>query len=262
MKKSTLLGLVLVCGLASAANAQPGPRTALVYGARVVGDPQWHFSSLSVQSTLSAPVTVEVGVFSFRSQGVGLSTCVFKAYVDSVGTNAVQIVEDLTNGTPVSGIDGRVGEFNVGPAYYQSVFTNRGAAVPGSGFRISSPNDGPDSGTPGGISVHQESPIDEGGDPNPSYVTADGVLTYRFNVVASPVAFPSMQSIHIFTPLSRVVAYYVHNSLTEVGVTDLKSSLQLDPVDLNINWVPAPGTMAVLSLAALLPRRRRPSGVR
>lgn len=255
MRIRRMLSVMLVAGVTASAYAQPGDRTALVYGARVAGDSVWQFGSLSAQSTLSAPVTIEVAVFCFRNQGVGLSTCVFKTYVDTLGTNSVQIVEDLSNGVPASGVDGRVGAFNSGPAFYQTVYTNRNAAIPGAGFRISSPTDGPDVGAPGGISVHQEPPPDAGA----LYVTADGVLTYRFNVIASPVAFPSTQDIHVFTPVNRVNTYNVHNRFDSRTTTSLLSLVETDQIDLNISWVPAPGPLAAFGLAAVVsrPRRRR-----
>lgn len=229
-----------------------------MYGARVAGDSVWQFGSLSTQSEINAPVTIEVAVFCYRSQGVGLGANVFKAYVDTINSNSVEIVEDPSNGVPTAGVDGRVGEFNYGPAFYQSVYTNRGASVPGSGFRISSPTDSADAGAPGGISVFQRGPIDrDTGLPNPDFETADGVLAYRFNVVANPFSIPSQQSIHVFTPLNRVAGYYVFNSFSNNTSTDIKSILQIDPVDLTVTWIPAPGAAPAFVLAGAAGLRRR-----
>jgi hypothetical protein len=261
-----MLSFVLVAGFVTPAAAQPGDRTAIVHGARLVGETEWQFGSFSVQTSINAPVTVEVGMFFYRSQGVGMRSAVFKTYVDTLSTNSIELVEDPSNGVPPTGTDGRVGAFNFG-FQVQRVFTNRHASIPGSGFRIATGTGGPqgngditDGSTAGGISGVQRAPADAHGSPNPDFVTADGVLEYRFNVVAVPLSAMSQQTIHIFTPLSRVQTYSVYDNMDGASGTSLLPILQTDPIDLNITWVPAPSAAAALVLAGAAGLRlRRPS---
>ena len=242
--------------MAGSAAAQSGSRTAIVYGARVAGDTTWQFGSLSTISSISAPVAIEVATFLYRSQGVGVSTAVFKTYIDTIASNSVSIVEDVTNSLPASGVDGRTGFFNFGPQS-QIAFRNRNASIPGSGFRISSSADMADMGAPGGINVHQRPPLDTSGTVNPDFVQDDGILTYRFNVIVSPVTFPGAQAIHVYTPSNRFSGFSVYNSLTSAATTDLKAQVQIDAIDLNVAWVPSAGSLPVLAFSGLVSVRRR-----
>ena len=260
MNKCVITVAAALCALtAFPALGQPGSRTAIVYGARVAGDTTWQFGSLSTLSSLNTSVTIEVATFIFRNQGVGFSTAVYKTYIDTLTTNNVSIIEDLSNGTPPIGVDGRVGVFAKG-LQIQSVYTNRSASVPGSGFRISSSADTTDNTGAGGISVHQDLPADPiTGAPNPNFNQDDGVLVYRFDVVASPVVFPGDQTIHVHTPVSRISGFSVFDSMTIGTTTSLKGSVDVDAIDLNISWVPSPGVIPIFTSVGLLTlgRRRR-----
>lgn len=245
--------VVVLLALSPIASAQPGTRNAIVYGARLPGDPTWHFGDWYIPTASPDPVTVEVGTFTFRAQGVGFATAWYKTYIDPTGSTSAcsaAIIEDTINGIPTSGVDGRVGVYN-GGAQTQSVFTNRGAGVPGTGLRISSSSDTADASAAGGIRVHQSGP----GNP-PGFHEGDGELGFLFALTAQP-GILEVNTYTINTPLSRINSYTVYNELNSNTTTELKTVVSVDALTLHVAWIPAPSTLTLLSLASLAVARRR-----
>jgi hypothetical protein len=254
MKK--IAALIALAGIAAAANAQPGNRNAIVYGARLAGTTDWSFGGITAQSTDTNPLVFEIGVFFFRAQGVGHSTAVYKTYIDGVSTaggDSASIVDDVSNGA--SPLDGRVDVFNNG-AQNQGVFTNRNAAISGSGFRISSSGDTADGSAAGGISVKQDGP--QGA---PPFREGDGLLGYRFNVTLACTTVA--RDVLIKTPgfdattSNRINSYSSYNSLGDNTSTEFKTSTTSDSLTIHASWVPAPSTLALLGLGGLIAGRRR-----
>jgi hypothetical protein len=255
MKK--IAALIALAGAATVASAQPGTVNQIAYAARAVGQTAWNFGVFGITDTTdSNPITFEIGVFCFRAQGTGLSTAVFKSYVDGVDVtqDSAAVIEDPSNGVPTSGVDGRVGVWNSG-AQTQKVFTNRGAAVPGSGFRISSTADTADGSAAGGISVHQNGPAATSG--GPPFVTTDGNLSFRFNLTVVDIA-PGIRNFVVGNPASRINAYSSYNTLTDNTNTDFKANTSVAGLALNATWaIPAPSALALLGLGGLVAGRRR-----
>lgn len=247
-----IIGAASAATLSLGATAQPGTRNAIVYGARAPGESTWHFGSFALESSDSDPLTFEIGAFFFRAQGYGLARAVYKTYIDGVSAasgDSAAIIEDITNGIPASGVDGRVGVFNNG-LQVQRVFTTRHASIPGSGFRISSSADSTDSTPAGGISVKQAPPVD-----NPAFETADGVLGFRFDLTLSCTA--GLREVLIDTPHSRITSYTTFNAADSFLTLEWKAVTGVDPITLRASWVPAPPALGILLLSGLIAGRRR-----
>lgn len=251
MKK--IVALIALAGIAAVANAQPGNKNAIVYGARANSADSWHFGSLTLSAAPGSAINFEIGIFMFRAQGVGHGTAVIKSYVDGVdntGVDTATIIEDLSNGTPgTAGVDGRVGVFNSG-AQVQKVFTNRGIAVPGSGYRISSASDTGDASAAGGISVKQQGPVGNAG-----FQQGDGMLGYRFDVTIG--ARGADLPFSVTTDATRINSYTVYNDLASNVTTELKTSVGVEGINLTASWIPAPSSLALLGLGGLVAGRRR-----
>lgn len=245
--------ILALAGAAATASAH----NAFIYGARLVGETDWQFGSISRAGVGNNPLNFEIAVFTERAQGVAFSTGVYKTYINAnQATDSVSLVEDAANGVPASGTDGRTGVFNVGPQT-QRVFTNRNAGIAGVGFRISSGADSADGSAAGGISVKQNPPIDPATQaPNPNLNTDAKPMIYRFNV---SVGFGdgSARTLNIFTPTTRINSFSVYDSASSSVATDLKASALAEAIDLNVSWVPAPSSLALLGLGGLIAGRRR-----
>jgi hypothetical protein len=167
-------------------------------------------------------------------------------------TDTCTILDDPANG--VSPTDGRRGVFNFG-AQTQKVFTNRGAGIGGTGYRISSTPDSGDLGPPGGISIKQAGPINNG-----NFVTFDGYalgVLYRFNLTVSCLEPGTPRTFVVDTPQDRLRYYSVYHSLDSNSTTELTQSVEIDALNLTASWVPAPSALALLGLGALWSTRRR-----
>lgn len=169
----------------------------------------------------------------------------------------MQIVEDLTNGVPPSGVDGRQRMYNHG-SQRQGVFTNRGAAVPGSGYRISSSGDTADASAAGGISVNQPFlPFGLMDSYEGDFGELPWVAAYRFNLTVSCLTPGSARQFEIDTPLGRVNSLATYYDWSSPISFEFKSQAEIDGLSLTATWVPAPSPFALLGLGLLISRRRR-----
>lgn len=253
MKK--IAAIVAVAGLTAAASAQTN---SLRYAARLAGEGTWNFGSINRAGTDSNPLVFEVAVFATRqTASAGFSTGVYKCYINAdQAADAVSVVEDAGNGVPASGTDGRQGVFNVGPQT-QRVFTNRNAGIAGTGFRISSGADTADGSAAGGISNKQNPPIDPAtGAPNPNFDSGTQVLLFRFNISVG-FAGGVARTINCFTPTTRINSFGIYESASSSVTTEVKANTTVDALDINVTWVPAPSSLALLGLGGLVAGRRR-----
>lgn len=241
--------IAVLVGLVPVSRPEPETRNAIVYGARAVGETAWHFGSFALDAAPKAQsATFEIGTFFVRAQGVGFLGADYTTYIDGVTndfvTDTIQIIEDPGNGTPASGVDGRVGAFAF-LGQTQQVFANRGPGITGSGYRIATAAGGPtdagdteDTTDNGGISPAQRDPPS-----SPAFDTGDRELVYRFHLTVSR---PSQSGPHVYTirtPLSRVGDFYTYNDLGSVSWTDFgpgtgnTPTVEADSIQLTVNWV-------------------------
>lgn len=249
------IALLATLGVAAvAANAQPGTRNAIVYGARAPGETAWHFGSFSRTVAQNQPVTFEVGIFTFRAQGVGFARGVLKTYIDGVVndgvTDAAEIIEDPSNGYSELGVDGRVSVYNQS-LQAQFVFSNRGGDVGGSGYRIASTTDSVDSATTGGIDIRQGVPIS-----NPAFHQGDGELGFRFDLTVADLS-AGPRDFTVTTPTSRLKEFSTFDALGSAAKTDFTATAAIDGLTLTATWIPAPSSLVVLGASGLVARRRR-----
>lgn len=242
--------LAALVGLAPVSRPQAETRNAIVYGARAVGETAWHYGSFALDAAPKATsATFEIGVFFLRAQGAGFLGADYTTYIDGVTndfvTDRVSIVEDPDNGTPATGVDGRVGRFAF-IKQTQRVFANRGPGITGSGYRIATATGGPtglgdtqDTTDAGGVSPIQQDPV-----VSPDFNTGDRELVYRFNLTVSRPTQPGPAPVYtVRTPPERVGNFFIYNALDGMSWTDFGTgtgntpTVETDSIELRVNWL-------------------------
>ncbi len=249
MKK--VVALVALAGIAGTAAAQT---TNIMYKVRPFGssDP-WVSAASYVSPNLVDPIVLEVGAFYYRNTGYGLSTVVHSIYgspYSAANGDAAEVLDDNPSSTLHP--DGRVGNFNFG-GQFQVVYHTGTTGVDANRFRIAANGNANDVAA-GGISVKQNTPVALGS----NFDTTDGVLGYHFKLTLACYNGGAERTITIDTPTNKVNSFTVYSSAASATATNIKASLSAtSPASITVRWVPAPASLGLLGLGALVAGRRR-----
>ncbi len=251
MKKAA--ALIALAGFAGSALAQ-GSVTQIKFMVRPFGSTGAWSETLTLQSpNLVDPIDVEVGAFYFRNSGYGLSTVIHSitgSPYSAANGDAVTVLDD----NPTSSLhpDGRVGNFNFG-GQFQVVYHTGTSGTDANRFRIAA-NGNPNDVAAGGISVKQNTPVALG----TNFDTTDGVLGYHFKLSLACYNAGAARQVTITAPDAKINSFTVYSSAASTTATNIKTSLSPTvPATLNVSWVPAPASLGLLGMGALVAGRRR-----
>lgn len=247
MKK--IVALVALAGMASAAFAQPGDKSVIDIKARIAGTTDWLDVVNFNTADLNATVNIEVGVFYFRNEGYGFSTCVHNITTSNwLATDTATLIDRADSSLHP---DGRQGNFNFGGQKQDKYTTGADAGR----LRIAASGNAGDV-IGGGISVKQNTPVALGA----GFNTADGVLGFRFDItLANPTpGAENSRSLVSDAPANRVNSFSIYETAASSTAKSIKASLlATDVATINATWAPAPASLALLGLGGLVTGRRR-----
>jgi len=246
-----VVALIALAGIAGTAAAQT---THMEFKVRAFGssDP-WQSTASFVSPNLVDPIDLEVGVFYSFNTGYGLATVVHSIY-GSPYSAADGDVATVLDDNPSSTLhpDGRVGNFNFG-GQFQVVYHTGTTGVDANRFRIAANGNAQDA-TAGGISVKQNTPVALG----TNFDTTDGVLGYHFKLSLACYNAGAPRDITISAPLAKVSSFTVYSSAASATATNIKASLiESANGTLHVSWAPAPASLGLLGMGALVAGRRR-----
>ncbi len=266
MTKALCVGLI--AGMATAAYGDVLVHNQIDVKARVFGSNDAWSDSLTFQSqNLTDPIVLEVAVFYSRNQGYGFSTCINNIVGAPFSATKGDQATIIDNPSSTQHPDGRPGDqpligkgWNDG-GQFQVVYHTGTSGVDANRFRIAAPNNASDV-IPGGISIHQRSPVTLGSNFN----TEDGFMGYHFKLSLACYDGGAARSVVINAPNNRISAYRAYLTDTSATPTDIggmggpgnySDILASDPATVNVSWVPGPGTVAILGCGGLVAGRRR-----
>ncbi len=228
MSVCKMVCLIAFAVLAAPTFAQPGDKDQIDVKARVKGTTQWVDVIDYSPAASDSPVDVEVGVFFYRSVGVGFSTCVFSVVTSAWLPGDVATLLDRADSAKHP--DGRHGNFNFG-GQAQAAYTT---GIDAGRLRLAATGNAGDA-IGGGISVKQNTPLALG----TAFDKSDGVLGFKYEVrLVNPTpGHVTRRTLVCDVPKSRINSFSVYEEggrqyFVPIG-TDL---LPTDIVTINIQW--------------------------
>jgi hypothetical protein len=262
MKK--VAALIAIAGLASAAMAQPGSENRIRIMVRAFGTNDAWSSSLTAVSgspgnPSTAPIEVEVGAFFYRSSGYGFSTSVMSIIGSPFSAASGDSATILDNTNSALHPDGRIGGpggnsgFNNG-GQFQVVYATGTGGVDANRFRIAASGNAA-ANKAGGISIKQGTPAALG----TNFDTSDGNFAYHFKLTLACYGIGTSRTVTVDAPVASMVnSYTVYPASTSTTATSVIASLLATaPASINVSWIPAPASLALLGLGGLVAGRRR-----
>ena len=247
MKK--VVALIALAGLAGTAFAQENKIDIKV---RVFGSNDPWSDSLTLQSAnLVDPIVVEVGAFYYRSTGYGLATVVHNIVGSPYSAANGDLATVLDRADSALHPDGRVGNFNNG-GQFQVVYHTGTSGIDANRFRVAANGNAGDVAA-GGISVKQNTPVALGS----NFDTTDGVLGYHFKLSLACYNGGAERLVNLDAPLSKINSYRVYSTSASSTATNVTPIAATDGASLRVSWLPAPGSLGLLGLGALVVGRRR-----
>jgi len=209
---------------AGSALAQPGDKNQIDVKARIKGTTAWLEVIDTTAATASTRVDVEVGVFFYRSRGVGFSTSVFAVMTSNwLPGDRVKLLDRADSALHP---DGRQGRFNFGgqgqAAYTTGIDVGR--------LRVASLCNEADA-LGGGISVKQNTPVTSG----TLFDTSDGVLGFKFEttIVNTTPGRVVGRTLVCDVPKNRINNFTVYDTTCDFCYLSL---LPTDVATINVHW--------------------------
>jgi len=245
-----VVALLALAGVAGTAVAQ----SHIEYRVRPFGSSDaWQAAATYVSPNLVDPIVLEVGAFYYRASGYGLSTVVHSVYgtpYSAANGDAAEVLDDNPSSTLHP--DGRVGNFNFG-GQFQVVYHTGTAGIDANRFRIAATGNAGDAAA-GGVSVKQNTPVALGS----NFDTTDGVLGYHFKLTLACYNAGAERVVTIDTATAKVSSFTVYSSASSATATNIKATLTATvPATITVSWAPAPASLGLLGMGALVAGRRR-----
>lgn len=251
MKK--IAAIVALAGLAGSAFAQPGSETKLTIKVRDFGSNGAWSSSLTRQSAnLTDPIVLEVGVFASRNAGYGLATVITSLTGSPYSAASGDAVGLLDRTDSSLHPDGRLGNFNFG-GQFQVVYHTGTSGVDANRFRIAANGNAADNAA-GGVSLKQNTPVALG----TAFDQSNDVLAYHYKLSLACYNGGAARVITLDAPKNKINSFQVYSTNTSTTPTSIIASL-LDTATatVNVSWAPAPASLGLLGMGALVAGRRR-----